>query len=249
MNKIKVLFKNNKNLKIILIIVMIYSIVDNFNDSFMINGYYSFFQTLTSGFTFSRYIAIIFACMSFMSIDINRKYDTDYFWVGRYKNKEKYLENLLKIIWINNLVIYVIAFLIIFFTLYFQALLNNCLLSANYYYYAMPDYLYLAFAFIKIYLLLQLLITIIVLLWKVFPKKYTFILILITLLDFFLSINTVKVINIEDINFNFSFLISLVDYPSFVMEVCVCSFYCIILMIIIFILNTLFNKKNIDIGG
>lgn len=248
MSRIKVLFSQNNSFKIVLILLIFFGISGNINDILLINGRYTLFEAVCTNFVYNYYIGAMIIGMIFMAIDTTRKYDTDYFWIMRYKNKEKYLENLLKTIWKNNFIIYLVAFLSVFITLYFQAYIYNCLITANYNFYVIPDYLYLIFLFIKVYLLLQLIVTIIILLWKVFSKKYSIILSGIVLLDMFLSTNYSSVVSLTNIRFNSNFYTSLVAYPSFMMEVCAYSFYCIILMIIIFILTYLFKNKSIDIG-
>lgn len=248
MNKIKDFFRYTKNLKTIILILVLFGILNGINSQSMINGYTSFYQTIINNFFQTNYLAAIFMGMLFATIETVILSKKDYSHLIRYKNKEKYLENLIKVIFKKNFVIYVISFATVMIVISIRALFNNCSITDIYYYYQMPDYIYLIFSFIKVYLILQLIMAIILLVWTLFPKIYTILLSFGILFDLFLFSDFISINKISDINFHLHIYITPISYPSFMMEVCAYSFYCIILMVIVFILNYLFNKKSIDIG-
>lgn len=249
MNKFNTVFRYTKNLKIIVIVLILFSILNSIDVTTMIYGYSSLFQTIIDSFFYPLYLAIIFISMVFVTIETIIFNIKDCSYLIRFKNRDLFLENLFKMIFKRNFLIYSISFFTVVIIIATQAFLNNCLISDVYRFYQMPDYIYLIFMFFKVYLIFQLFMTIITISWLVLPKKYFLIFILISVIDLFVFSNPNPINKLSDMNIHLNQYLIPVEYSSLMMEICASSLYCIILIIIIYILNSFFKKKNIDIGG
>lgn len=204
-----------------------------------------FFRGLDVLLSPAFYFLLLAVCVS--TFIIIKEYNESKFVIMRFKTKEKYIEELIKIIIIVNTIIIIVTFLLIFLIIWSFCLFE--LRNRAYHYYGITFRTYYLFYMIKSYFLIQCISIISVLLSQLTNKIISTALYLYICMSYFSGAYTeIGVIS----SFN-KFRISIVDYfniyqySSFELEILYTSIYILILVIIINILYEILKRKHIEI--
>lgn len=235
----------DKSLKFNSLMFIIFGIYLVISDNSLLS--YSVFNVFILIFSNSYFMLLLFMSMLYTGIKMIKNYDNSYPTIVRYENREKYMLELFKAIYKRNALIYIISFASVFFPLILKSLYLGRVLSTEILLYQFPDYIYLIYYLLKVYILFQLIVFLNIYLYKFF-KQSIILVFLISIVDFlFIPINQI-VINYANMNFNFSSYTQLVQYSDFMLELSALSIFGILITLILIVCNKIFQTKNLDIG-
>lgn len=243
MEALKYKIKSIDNLNIIILVLIFFNIFNGVNVKYFESQTY--FSNLISNISNPFYNITLFLVLLYVTVISVINFDTNYNVLNRYKSYPEYLENLIKEITFNTIFIFIINFiltmlvLLIFFEGEYQ--INQ------YYNYNISELVYFIFYIFRICMIMELLIVIIIMIEKLSNSIVRNIISIVFVCGFIL--NSPNVIQSFSLNiFVPSTYINIKEYASFANEICYSSIFLMFLIVIIFILNNILQKRKIDIG-
>ena len=212
MNKIYIKSSNFRNLILFLICLNIYMF---YNDETTL---------IVNTFQKTLYSSIIFIILCVNTINIDKIFDLNKYYIIRFEDKKEYINNKIKLISFNNFILFIIN-IIIYYILH----------KFSFSFYTL---IYLS----KIYLLYNIVNIINLLLSLITDKKVYILLSCLILTDILFTPFTDKLT--KTLSLHFSSYIRLLNYSSIYKEVSYFIYYFVILLLICMILKYIFIKKE-----
>ena len=241
---LKYRLKSIRNLKIIIfMLVLINGLIGG---SIYFIYPVTYFNSLLLSLDNPFYPVIIFIILSYVAKESLNNFDRHHPLVGRYKNRNQYLEGLLKQVLFDVITVFLISLIILMSIrrIFFTGLPG----IENYIGYDIPDFIYFFFFIIRYFMIYILLIVTFILVSKSINKIAGIIYAFLIVMIFFVNwpVDTIN-------HFSFDiFLVyvytSLISYPSFANEICYSSLFLLFLMTSAYGLYYWVKKKQADIG-
>lgn len=223
------------------ILIFLLLILSNLYAAIAFSTNATYIDSFITTFHIPFYMAFLFGIIFANSFMVVTDFDNNTSRIIRYKNKENYIKELIKTVFSNNCVVYIINLLML---IIFMNLFNgNGFEIHPYLEYNINNILYLVYTIIKIPFLI-LVITIL----NVLIYKFTNIIVAL-LFDSYIMIsffnNSINYINgLSDIKFNFANMMSVNFYPTFGYEISFFILYVSVLLVFSYIIFMLLNSKN-----
>jgi hypothetical protein len=209
-----------------------------------------YWEALSIGLTYQQFLTLCFLPMIIISnillIDLFEKSEMS---IIRFKNKNKYLKELLKNIWVSNSFIFLVIMIVI---LTFLNFLSNGDISINYISeYGITNIIYTFYIIIKLYILIILCSFMFTLFFKLISKTIALIISIIFTASLYLCIiipnGCVSKISDFPLYIGYYFLKN-VDYKFFYLNVLSFLLISVIMILLLFIVYKLTLKKMKSVG-